>query len=407
MNIALLSNEYPPESNHGGMATYAYTMAHALKDAGHNVWVICRSPHREEYETDDDGVCVKRVQAQWLRLPVIGRFLFRWFPIATDMAVYAYRVAQVVNDINDKCGLDLIEAREWRAEAFFLAGRIRVPTVIRLAYAQFMERYLRCARTSADTKLIEWFEGKAIRRADQLVSPSHAMARIAERHYSLADGIIKVIPHPANACITNVDEPKSTALEVLYVGRLEPKKGVETLVRAVPAVAKQFPDVRFTFVGADTNKSESDKSMVSYLCSLLDGTGCADRVEFIQQQPKSELGKYYSRSSIVVVPSWFEAFGFVALEAMSYGKPVVAADTGGLAETVEHGFSGYLFPVGDEAALAKYVIRLLNSSDQRNKMGKNGRSLSITRHSPDILLERNLAIFQGVVTRYTEGKDRD
>ena len=75
---------------------------------------------------------------------------------------------------------------------------------------------------------------------------------------------------------------------------------------------------------------------------------------------REELAAYYRMSTVVVIPSWFEAFGLVAVEAMACGKPVVASDVGGLAETVRHGHNGYLFPVGDHVRLAGYVSHILS-----------------------------------------------
>ena len=407
MNIALLSSEYPPETNWGGMATYSYTMAHGLVNAGHRVWVICRSSSVEECVLDDEGVTVCRVQARPLRAPIVGRIACRYFPGAVDIIRYSARVAEAVADIHARSGLDLVESREWRAESVYVKKRTRLPVAVRLAYPQFMERRLYGGRWSFNCWMIERLERSTIMRADALFSPSAAMARIAEREYGLPDSSIRVVPHPADARTFAPVQTTAEQYGVLYAGRLEPKKGVETLVRAIPIILEAHPSALFTLVGADTNRAVGGRSTKAYLQEVLAEQDVpVDRVCFIPSVSRDELSRYYNGAQVVVVPSWFEAFGFVALEAMACSRPVVAADVGGLAETVEHGFSGYLFPARDHQALAGYVSKLLGCEELREQMGANGYALTRTRNSIEVILERNMRLFGGVVEQFrsTEGK---
>ena len=171
----------PPETNFGGMASFAHTKAHSLIDAGHRVWVVSRSTSGDDSTTDDGGVTVCRIEAKPFNTFILGRLAWRHCPAAAGVYNYARAVADKVADLHREYGLDLVEAREWGAESVCISPRMNVPVVVRLAYPAFMDRRLYKRRLTFDNWCIERLERKAILSADSLVSPSSQMARIVER----------------------------------------------------------------------------------------------------------------------------------------------------------------------------------------------------------------------------------
>jgi glycosyltransferase involved in cell wall biosynthesis len=114
-----------------------------------------------------------------------------------------------------------------------------------------------------------------------------------------------------------------------------------------------------------------------------------DAVGFV---PPGELGRWYERAAVVVIPSRREGYGIVLREAMAWGRPVVASSVGGLVDAVENGVTGVLVPPGDPAALRDAMRALLEDSDSRSRLGAAGRAKAQREFQPDVAAERLLSV---------------
>jgi D-inositol-3-phosphate glycosyltransferase len=164
---------------------------------------------------------------------------------------------------------------------------------------------------------------------------------------------------------------------VLFVGRIERLKGIDTLLKAMAIVVQDFPNWReeicVCIVGGDTSEDSAivDKEM-RRLEDLRTELGIADLVTFLGARAQDALPDHYSAADVVVMPSYYESFGMVALEAMACGTPVIASQVGGLSFTVQDGVTGFLVPGRDPPALAKKITLLLKDQVLRNKLGTQG-----------------------------------
>jgi len=160
---------------------------------------------------------------------------------------------------------------------------------------------------------------------------------------------------------------------VLFVGRIEPLKGIDTLFRAMAIVAEDFPhwedEICVCIVGGDASeKPESINAEMERLQTLREELGISDLVTFLGAQAQDTLPSYYSAADMVVVPSHYESFGMVALEAMACGAPVIASKVGGLSFTVQDGITGFHVPERDPEALAEKISLLLKDHDLRSRL---------------------------------------
>jgi D-inositol-3-phosphate glycosyltransferase len=152
---------------------------------------------------------------------------------------------------------------------------------------------------------------------------------------------------------------------LLFVGRIQPLKGVDVAIRALAELART--DAQLLVVGGPSGVDGDTEAAKARL--LAEELGVEDRVQWIAPQPHHLLATYYRAADVCVVPSRSESFGLVALEAAACAVPVVAASVGGLRTLVEHGTTGFLVEDRSPEAFASYIDTLLDEPDRRAAMG--------------------------------------
>ena len=162
---------------------------------------------------------------------------------------------------------------------------------------------------------------------------------------------------------------------ILFVGRIEPLKGIDMLLHALKLIVEADPNwlqhLCVAIIGGDASMPiEQMESEMARLHRLRAEMGLNDLVTFVGKQDQTTLPYYYSAAEMLVMPSYYESFGMVALEAMACGTPVVASRVGGLTYNVLHGISGLLVPERNPAALADAITRLLTDPSLRNRLSR-------------------------------------
>jgi len=169
------------------------------------------------------------------------------------------------------------------------------------------------------------------------------------------NGVDDTLFHPRDrqAARAALGRPDDRRRYIVYVGRLEPAKGVVELASATAAVAAAIPDVAFVFVGQGSAQAEIEKFT----------QGIADRMLFVGARPHHEIPLWMSAADVVCLPSHHEGTPNVVLEALACGRPVVATDVGGIPEIFAEGAAGALVPPKDPAALAQALIATLRGDN--------------------------------------------
>jgi D-inositol-3-phosphate glycosyltransferase len=144
---------------------------------------------------------------------------------------------------------------------------------------------------------------------------------------------------------------------LLYVGRIQPLKGLETAVRAHAVLAGDHGDARLVVVGGPSGPHGGEE--LARMMALVDELGLGERVSFVPPQPHELLSTYYRAADVCLVPSRSESFGLVALEAAACGTPVVASDVGGLRTLVDHGRTGFLVEEPTPESFAAWTRQIL------------------------------------------------
>ena len=180
-------------------------------------------------------------------------------------------------------------------------------------------------------------------------------------------------------------QPAIEEKNILFVGRLEPLKGLDVLFRAVAAL-EDLGNITLNVVGGDENSQE--KARLQTLASRMKLT---QNVRFIGSVRQDELPLHYNAADVCVLPSHYESFGLAALEAAACGRPVVASAVGGLPAIVRNGSTGFLVEPKHSDTMAERLCELLGDDTLRSRMGSAARahaeSLGWDR-SADALLNR-------------------
>lgn len=197
-----------------------------------------------------------------------------------------------------------------------------------------------------------------LRNVDQIIALSSYTKKI------LLDEGYKAKYIPNGAKLRSAKSTLHKKPVILYVGRLEKFKGVDDLVKAMPAIIAKLPNARLHIVG--------DGSYAKELKKLATKIGVAETVKFYGYVGNKKLEYEYRNCSLFILPStWPETFGKVGVEAMSAGKPVVATDVGGVRDWLRDGQNGFVVPPGNPDQLAEKIIKILSDKKLAVKMSKN------------------------------------
>ncbi|MCA9944447.1 MAG: glycosyltransferase [Anaerolineales bacterium] len=186
---------------------------------------------------------------------------------------------------------------------------------------------------------------------------------------------------------------------ILFAGRIEPLKGIDTMLRAMALIQERRPEVLhnacMAIIGGDPWADDLDEEMAR-LQQLRHDLDIHDLVTFLGAKDQDLLPNYYAAAEVVVMPSHYESFGMVALEAMAMGTPVIASEVGGLAHLVKHGITGYHVPSRDPEALAARIYELLSNKDCRQVLGQQARDYAQQYAWPKIV-DRMMTVYEDVV----------
>ncbi len=396
MNVAFLTREYPPDTAWGGIATMYYSLARALAGRGHEVHVICQAVDKRG-DSIDEGVRVHRVGTNATRYSARARL---------NYSLHAWRKLLRVIDQHD---VQVVEAAYWGAEGFLYSLRKRTPLVVRV-HTSASE----IVSTGTYSGLKEWLalkvlsalEDSTARRSDRIVVTTGELYKPLIARLGIDAGKVGVVRHALDSSkFARVESGMREELGipeearvVLFVGRLEARKGVHVLCEAVPRIVSQVPSVKFVLVGRDTDTSPTGGSVRAYVTGGAREGGFEDRLVFVDALPETELIGLYSACDLVVSPSLHESFGLVVLEAMACGKPVVATSTGLVPELGFDGTGGVMVAPGDAGELAEAVAKMLSLDIQaRDLAAAENRRLVETRFSMDQWVDEVVAVYQRAI----------
>ena len=336
MKIAFISLENPfDKTNNGGIGTYTGVMAKGLSSLKHEVHMI--TVGQKEMSYIEDGVHVHVIPKHKSK---------RMYYLEQGFKIYE-KMLQLLEQYE----IDVIESPEWMAQGLIVASEIDIPIVTRLHTPLFLiEKICNGQRIYRDSEEIKRYERLQAKRSKLVTAPCNSISNLVKDEWGV--GSI-TIPNPINTADYEVNVCDKPA--ILYMGRLEYRKGVLVLADCIEKLMNQVPNAKLIMCGQDTfYKKKSVKKMFLERCQ-----GCEENIEFIEHADSETKKELMKRVSIVVLPSLWENFSYVCLEAMAQGKTVVATKSGGFIEMIEDGKSGYLVEAGNSQELGSKLEEIL------------------------------------------------
>ena len=384
MRIAYYTPNYPGLTGEGGIGTYTRSLALGLTALGHNVHVLTPG---DRPETTDEGVGVHFTPTG--HLPGLDRLV--------PGAGACWRVHRAMRRLVKTFGIDLVEFPNWEGYGVLFELLGRVPIVVRLHTSSKESQAIDRAPPSRWNKWEVWRERRVARGADVVVTHSEAHRRAMAAETGIPADSIRLVPHGLAVYPEWVRPPRPPGPpRVVFLGRMEHRKGTIELLQAVPDVLKAVPDAQFVLIGADRPHAPGRRTHAQYLEEEF-SPEVRRQVTLAGRLPQPDVDRWLQTADVFVAPSRYESFGLIFLEAMRWGTPVVGTTAGGIPEVVEDGKTGLLVPPQDPAALAAALIRLLTDADLRASIGAAGRRRSESEFSAARMAGRVAALFEEVL----------
>ncbi len=270
---------------------------------------------------------------------------------------------------------DLLHSHYWHAGwvASLLAPRWGIPHVAMFHTLGEVKNRAHFSEHETDERIDA--ERRIAQSADRIICFGEHERQVLTGFYGAAPERVEIIPCGVNLRrfrpLRKEQARRSLGLGsepvVLYVGRLEPLKGVDILIQAMAQLERR--QARLLIVGGD----EQAAAEVERLQALAAALDIAERIRFVGSVEQDKLAVYYNAADVCVMPSYYESFGLVAVEAMACGTPVVASRVGGLATTVQDGETGYLIPWRCPEPFAERIDLILSNDELRANLGRSAR----------------------------------
>ncbi|GHC06508.1 glycosyltransferase family 4 protein [Thermomonas carbonis] len=398
MKIALLSFEYPPETGFGGIGTYTWHHARALRELGHEVHVLAGasepSPLRSE---DQEGVQVHRFWADGLVMRILARAgSFRWWWTQQRLQ-NAWSMFQGMRALLRNHRFDILEMPECGAEGALITRWTGVPTVVRLhsPSALIMPYY---DVRQADTLMCSAIEKRAMIAATAMTACSRFVAEQASQELGIARSCQVISNGLDLGWMDRAFEPRDVHARhglrrgvptIVFAGRMEKRKGIALMNEIATSILERF-DVNLVLSGEDLFGHVGTDLLPRLAARRLKGS-----VHAVGKLPMADLRELVRTADVVLLPSLWENCPYSCLEAMAAGRAVVASNQGGMPEIIRDGVDGLLADVGDAPAFVASIERLIEDAELRSRLGREARKTIERSHDASRLAQAAVAIYQG------------
>jgi len=417
MNIALISYHTCPLAtlggkDTGGMNVYVRDLTRYLGEIGIHADVFTRSQDEHVPHVLHDlgfGNRIVHIPAG-PETPLPKEELYKYVDVFTDNIIEFATSKNIT--------YDLIHSHYWLSglAALKLREKWNVPILQMFHTLAHLKNQIARSPAERESPLRLASEKKVIAEVDRIIAATEIEKDQLLEYYNASSQKINIVPPgvdltrfypiPQDEAKAVIGIPPNEKV-ILFVGRIEPLKGIDNLLKSIAFLRRS--NVLTTcphyvaIIGGDPDRPREllDREM-RHLQDLNRRLGLDDMVVFLGKKAQDSLPYYYSASEVVVMPSHYESFGMVALEAMACGTPVIATRVGGLKLLVNNGVTGLSVPDDDPQALAKQLMQILCEQGLRAKLRQNGLEFA-RNYSWSIITDALVKIYQDMLFSNASG----
>jgi glycosyltransferase involved in cell wall biosynthesis len=379
LHICIVTKEFPPFTGNGGVGTLYYHLASELLLMGHEVSVVTPSGENNVHRQGRFSIYFSKMQPDAWVNGLHGGF--------TSNLQWSLSALHALANLHEERPIDVVDSALWDTESLafsLLPVSSRPPLVLRLVTPYPVSARINGWNDPEEvTSLFVEAERTLINRADAVVPISESIAKTVENEHGVRRDARWQMAHcgiaywpffDVNTGYADFEELKgisSTELQasklVVFVGRLERRKGIDLLMHAAQKILEADDQARLLIAGRDPeNWAGRSPQLVS--------ADVLKRIHFLGEVTDATRDKLLARAHCLVFPSRYESFGLVPLEAFVHGVPVVASRSGAIPEVVADGFCGLLFEPDNSDSLATSVVRLLTEPGFRERLSQGAHS---------------------------------
>lgn len=388
--VLLVSWEYPPVV-YGGLGRHVHALADALAAAGHDVVVLSQAGAQ--------ATAIDTAGPQVVRAALPDDFPDVYTDTEAFVRCLQPRLVAAASEVLDGWSPEVVHGHDWvvAEAATVLADRCRCPLVMTM-HATEAGLY----QGNVVSEFSRWrhrVERDLVGRAEATIVCSTAMRSELVERLGAADNRLAVVGngvHPQRWVTSPVQRAAarqslgiSSAPVLVLVGRLEHEKGAQDAIEAVARLSDRRPPPHLLLVG--------DGSRADDLVRQAADLGLGTQVHLLGRRGDADVAAVLGAADVALVPSRYEPFGLVALEAMAAGTPLVVSATGGLLDVVEDDVSGLVVPPADPVALAHAVARLLDDGDLRQRLSTTASARVSAHFGWDAVAAATGAVYDAVL----------
>jgi len=384
MRIALYTPNYPGITTEGGIGSYTRALSLGISELDHEVHVL--TPGTQPSVSDGP------IRVHFTRTGHVAG-LDKLLPGMGS----CWRISRAMRRLVREHRIEIVEFSNWEGFGLLFLKTANIPVVVRLSTSS---REAQIIDGSPPTRWQRWDvrrERWLVRTARVLVTHSDAHRRLMAEEAGIPADRIQVHPLGVDVFPSWVRplRPPGPPL-VVYLGRLEHRKGTVELLQAIPEILRSAPGARFVLIGADRPHCPGGRTHAQYLEQDFPPE-VRRQVTLAGRLPQHEVDQWLQTADVFVAPSRYESFGLIFLEAMRWGTPVIGTTAGGIPEIVEDGRSGLLVPPESPGELARALIRLLLNLQEREALGKAGRQRVEGEFSVQRMAQRAADLYDEVI----------
>lgn len=235
------------------------------------------------------------------------------------------------------------------------------------------------------------FEKRGYRNSSKIRSISESTKEVLINHYKIKPRKIYIEYPKTDSRFKSINGIKKIPNSLLFVGRLDERKGIDFLIKSMPLIIKKIPNIKLFVIGKGKLRKKLEK--------FIKKNSIRKNVKFLGFIRDKDLPKWYNQVELVIVPSVFEGFGITTIEAMACGTSVIGTDVDGIRDIIENNKNGILVKYGDKNELATQIIRLLSNSQLREKISEEGLKTVQSKFNWNEITQRTFQIYNQLLNK--------